>query len=239
MIKVNLKVLSIPPYISTSWKNITSLHVEMDSSSLRLIVLLQDGERIEIPGLTPVTISQVFKTHCDYLEEEGGTTELTTTSPLQFLSSLTEKLGNLFPTTAPTAEERFAPVIRHDPNQADAPDLPDYFLKKVATLTKTLGIDDPYILPKPEENCNCTHCQVARALCSGLTEEKEVALLDEPVTAEDLKFRSWDIQDLGEKLYTVTNPLDANEQYNVYLGNPIGCTCGEAKCEHISAVLSS
>jgi hypothetical protein len=239
MIKVNLKVLSIPPYISTSWKNVASLHVEMDSSSLKIIILLQDGYRIEIPGLTPVTISQIFKTHCDYLEEENQATNLPTSSSLQFLSTLTEKLGNLFPLTAPTPEERFTPVIQHDPTQANSPDLPDYFLKKVANLIKILGIDDPYMLPKAEENCNCTHCQVAKALSSGFSEEKEISLLDEPVSDEDLKFRSWDIQDLGEKLYTVTNPLDASEQYNVYLGSPIGCTCGQAKCEHISAVLSN
>ena len=40
-------------------------------------------------------------------------------------------------------------------------------------------------------------------------------------------------------LIVVTNPLDANEHYNVFLGDPIGCTCGQKNCEHIRAVLNS
>ena len=40
-----------------------------------------------------------------------------------------------------------------------------------------------------------------------------------------------------EKMFTVTNRLDKNEKFNVYLGKPIGCTCGKEGCEHILAVL--
>ena len=35
------------------------------------------------------------------------------------------------------------------------------------------------------------------------------------------------------------DPLDPNEHYNVFLGTPLGCTCGEKDCEHIRAVLST
>ena len=62
---------------------------------------------------------------------------------------------------------------------------------------------------------------------------------EEIVSDEDLKFKTWDIVQTGEKLYDVTNPLDTKEQYHVYLGEPVGCTCGEQYCEHIRAVLSS
>ncbi|NGX33463.1 MAG: hypothetical protein K1060chlam4_01531, partial [Candidatus Anoxychlamydiales bacterium] len=40
-------------------------------------------------------------------------------------------------------------------------------------------------------------------------------------------------------LYRVTNPLDENEHYSVFLKDPIGCTCGKKNCEHVKAVLNS
>ena len=62
---------------------------------------------------------------------------------------------------------------------------------------------------------------------------------EEIVSDEDLAFRDWEIKQTTDEKYQVTNPLDANEQYNVFLGNPLGCTCGEKNCEHIRAVLST
>lgn len=233
MMKINLKMLSIPPYISTSWKNVATLHVEMDAS-LKLVVFLKGGERIEIPGLTSFMVAQIFKTHADYLEEDTTPQNGTLPSPLHFLSSLEPRLGTLFP---PTLEEKITSVIQHDPDQKDAPSLPSDFLKRLADLPKLMGIDDPYALPKAEENCNCLHCQIANALCSGVT--SPVAIEDETVTEEDLHFRDWEIQETGHNLYTVTNPLDSYEQYTVHLGEPVGCTCGQGHCEHIVAVLKS
>ena len=61
----------------------------------------------------------------------------------------------------------------------------------------------------------------------------------EEVTIDDLRFREWDIKQTGDKLYTVANPLHAEEHYTVFLGSPIGCTCGEQNCQHIRAVLNS
>ncbi|MGH2612567.1 MAG: hypothetical protein ACRDFB_05905, partial [Rhabdochlamydiaceae bacterium] len=62
---------------------------------------------------------------------------------------------------------------------------------------------------------------------------------EEEVSDEDLKFRTWDIKQENDKLYSVTNPLDKKEHYNVFLGKPLGCTCGNKNCEHIQAVLKS
>lgn len=128
-------------------------------------------------------------------------------------------------------------ALQHDPTQAKSPDLPQEILSKISTITKMLDMDASAELPKPEKDCNCFHCQIARAISSGSNsndEEKE-----EEVSDEELKFREWDIVSSGDKLYTVTNPLDNAEQYSVYLGDPVGCTCGNPKCEHIKAVLST
>ncbi|HEY5259597.1 MAG TPA: hypothetical protein VIJ46_03040, partial [Rhabdochlamydiaceae bacterium] len=97
-------------------------------------------------------------------------------------------------------------------------------------------IEDTSLLPNPEPNCNCMHCQVAKAFHQEVGPTIDI---DEEVSSDDLKFRTWDINQTTDKLYLVTNPLDAKEQYNVFLGDPMGCTCGDNHCEHIRAVLSS
>jgi hypothetical protein len=62
---------------------------------------------------------------------------------------------------------------------------------------------------------------------------------EEEIPDNELTFRDWDIRQTGDKLYTVTSRLDTSEQYNVFLGNPLGCTCGHDHCEHIKSVLES
>ena len=59
------------------------------------------------------------------------------------------------------------------------------------------------------------------------------------ITPEELQFKDWEIAQKDGKLYHVINPLDKNEYYDVFLGDPIGCTCGNKNCEHIRAVLST
>ena len=68
---------------------------------------------------------------------------------------------------------------------------------------------------------------------------KEIPKPDEPVPDAELSFQEWDIVQTGKDLFHVSSRLDPNEQYNVFLGNPVGCTCGKAGCEHILAVLKS
>ena len=77
------------------------------------------------------------------------------------------------------------------------------------------------------------------SVASEIYKKKQTEEPLEEVTDEDLKFRTWDIKQPGKKLYLVTNPLDNNENYNVFLGKPVGCTCGQKYCEHIKAVLNS
>jgi hypothetical protein len=61
----------------------------------------------------------------------------------------------------------------------------------------------------------------------------------EEVLPEDLKFKDWEIVQKGDQIYEVISPLDKNEHYQVFLGTPLGCTCGAKNCEHIRAVLNS
>jgi hypothetical protein len=128
-------------------------------------------------------------------------------------------------------------ALQHNQAQSNMPDLPQEILNKIKSLSQFLSKEDAEFLPKAEPHCNCMHCQLARAISS----EKESNAIEEEevISEEDLRFRSWDIEQSGDKLYTVKNPLDHQEQYNVYLGDPIGCTCGQKNCEHLKAVLNT
>lgn len=226
--KINEKILNIPPYISTSWKNIISLHVEEKQGQSLLVVSMKDGSRISVPGLGQTSIDAIFDAHAKYLENPSSNpiAGLPIEPGMNFGFPLKIGAGGI---------ESIGSMMQHNPDQANSPNLPREILEKIAAVAKALGIDNPGALPKAEPHCNCMHCQIARVLHG----DKELDEADIAVSEEDLKFRQWDIEQTKEKLYAVTNPLDKNEHYSVYLGEPLGCTCGKKNCEHIRAVLES
>ncbi len=240
--KINSKILSIPPYISTSWKNIASLHVENQHPMFVLVITLLSGVRIEVPNLDPPIIESIFIAHTRYMEQDEKPKQQPPKNPLNFPLGQEQALSLGLSKAGPPGTEHLGlgSMLQHNPEQADSPDLPPDILAKITHLAKTLGVEDPETVPKPEPHCKCMYCQIARALQTGLNgDDQQKKEEEEIVSDEDLKFKTWDIAQTGDKLYCVTNPLDAKEHYNVYLGDPIGCTCGETQCEHIRAVLTS
>lgn len=235
-IKINDKIFSFPPHISTTWDQILTLRSEKNANDLEtLMVTLKDGSLIRIPGLEPQLVQTIFSAHLKFLENQAEQSK----NPIGFDPSNAASAATLnFPLRFGSAGlEGLGSVLQHNPAQADSPPLPAEILNKITSVAKIMVGDEMPPFPQPEPNCNCMHCQIARALQLGLGHEE--SYLEEEVTDEDLKFRIWDIIQNGDKLYTLTNPLDQTEQYHVYLGEPIGCTCGEKNCEHIRAVLSS
>jgi hypothetical protein len=221
--KITSTVLSIPPYLSTTWSNVSSLRIHEERGTLRLIIVLRDGPQVEIPNLSKDSIEAIFDAHAQYTEEDGGKKQK---EELPF--SLTLPFKNEGGDTL----EAFPPTVQHNPDQADLPPLPAGVLKKISAIASALGEESLAHLPKAEPGCHCIYCQVMSAI-QGETE------IEEEITEEDLKFRNWDVRQTAEKLYIVSNPLDANEHYSVFLGEPIGCTCGCKNCEHVRAVLST
>ncbi len=201
--KITPTILSIPPYLSTTWNNIAALRIESGST---LVVTLQNGTEVEVPNLEQGYLDAVFEAHTRY----GGVQDSNVL--------LRPDIGSL------------TSALQHNPEQANLPPLPPEMLQKVGEMAKAMGLDDASVLPKAEPHCNCPYCQVVRAFFS---------LEEEEVNEEDLHFRDWDIEQSGDKLYSITNPLDQNEHYNVFLGEPLGCTCGQKNCEHIRAVLNT
>lgn len=219
--KINKNILHIPPYISTSWDNITSIF----SQEHILIIALKNGTKIEIPNLSANLIELIFDTHAKVLETNNTIISKPKTSISFGLP--TSNLGI----------DSLSSAMQHDPTQKDAPQLPADIIKKIANVAKLFAEEANIDMPEPEKNCNCMHCQIARALQIGIGVNPEN--LDEEVNDEELKFRIWDIKEEDNKLFSVINPLDQNEHYSVFLGDPIGCTCGKKNCEHIKAVLKS
>ncbi len=244
MKKINHKILSLPPYISTSWKNVSTLHMNEVDGKPTLIVALQSGSTIQVPHLTPSLIEQVFAAHSAFLEKEErqsaspdatkhhgsgqNNTPLSLGVPFQIF-----KGANAF--------DQLGSMLCHNPQQSNAPDLPEEMLRRIASISKTFGIDfEQSNIAKPEPHCNCTYCQIARAIWSENFDSKTQAEEEEErVSEEDLKFRDWEIEQTSENLYEVTNPIDKTEHYRVFLGSPVGCTCGQKNCEHIRTVLNS
>ncbi|HRW58094.1 MAG TPA: hypothetical protein P5048_00575 [Chlamydiales bacterium] len=232
--KIDEKILSIPPFISTSWKNIQTLSADYQNNQSILLIELKNGRIISIPNLKGEEITEIFDFHEKTLHKEETSKK---NQPSPFLPppglGIPLKIG-------PEGIENMGSMMQHNPSQSNAPDLPPEILEKIAQIVKVIGPVDPQELPKPEPHCNCMHCQFAKAIqkAMGATDISDNTI-EEEVSDEDLKFRDWNVEEIDDKLYKVSNPLDPNEEYKVFLGTPLGCTCGKKNCEHIKAVLDT
>lgn len=242
-VKISEKLLCIPPYVSTTWDQVTFLQSEKEGDSGRLALLLHlaEGQVICIPHLEPSLIEIIFSAHSQFLErhvtkkeealQKNAAPSLFGITPDQ-MAAFQLRLNTNMP-----AMEGIENAFQHNPAQAHAPSLPQEMIEKIAAIAKIVTGGDLSSFPKPEPHCNCIHCQVSRSVHQ-LTSQDPLSE-EETVSDNDLKFRNWEITQNTDTLYTVTSPLDSREQYSVFLGTPVGCTCGQAHCEHIKAVLLS
>jgi len=223
--KITSKILHLPPYISLSWHEVKAIFTEGEALS----VLLNDGGRVLVPDLDKETLEKVFKAHAQFLEFKG------VAEPRMQSVAFPFRMG-------PANLEGVGNAMQHNPEQRHAPDLPKEVLEKIASIVKIVSPAEGAEAPEAEPHCNCPHCQIARAIKGSSEDDKALDHQkdsEEEVSDEELKFSQWEIVEAGEQLYTVVNKLDRDERYSVYLGNPVGCTCGREGCEHIVAVLES
>ena len=219
--KIDHFIICIPPYISTSWDQVAFLRSEENAETKRFTLMLHlANERVvAIPNLDASIIDIAFSSHLRYLEQRKN--------------HGIEQLAHF--RLAMPGVENLSDVLQHDMSKAHTPDLPKEVLDRIAQMAKMMTGGELEGFPKPEPHCNCIHCQLAKAIHGNLAFDEAV----EVISDDELSFRSWDIHQSADKLYIVSNPFDPKEQYNVYLGTPVGCTCGNPHCEHIKAVLSS
>lgn len=191
-LKINDKILSIPPYISTTWSNISALRTK---GSL-LVVMLKDGETINISGLTDEQVEQVFSCHAAYLEKE--TIPTAQQGPSQLPGPIFSR-GEIIP-FGETTTLSFAfgtldgmnNAMQHNPQQANMPDLPQEILAKIGEIVKAIGAFDDLRMPVAQSGCNCMHCQLAKTLNPG-QEISDNSQKEEPVSDEELRFEEWTI----------------------------------------------
>lgn len=214
MNKITDKFLSLPPYISVSWREVAFVKSEED----HLVISLKSGEVCKIPNLTEQEKTLIFECHRHFLEQPEA--PRFPPGPIGF------KIG--------TPEGVFQ-AFEHNPELSGSPNIPDDILDKIVESTETLPAEHLANLPDGVEDCNCFFCQIMNAI-HGKTIEP---ITEEEVKVEELTFREWDVVQTGDKLYTVTKSNDPAEHYTVFLGDPIGCTCGKTQCEHILSVLRS
>ncbi|NGX61392.1 MAG: hypothetical protein K940chlam9_00877 [Chlamydiae bacterium] len=255
-VKIDEKMICVPPYISTTWEQVAFLQSEedADAATFTLAIHLREGKAVRIPHLDASLIDIAFAAHIKYLETKGEKPppqEKKSEEPQNF-GALLQQLTGISPDQLSKIPIQFRiggipgipdmenmdVALQHNQPHAQTPDLPPEVLGKIVQMVKMMIGDEVHNFPKAEPHCNCPHCQVARVL-HGTEKETTQREEEEEVSDEDLTFRTWDVAQTGEDLYTVTNPLDLSEQYSVFLGEPVGCTCGEAHCEHIKAVLYS
>lgn len=232
--KINSKIINIPPFISTSWDNIASIH--MKGGTLALV--LSNNETILVPGLAPSTVELIFAAHAAHLEEKGDKHHFASGNLL--MQAFSGEESKEFPLKFGfSTVDGVGAALQHDPSQHDAPPVPEEILKKIAAIAKIVTQDELVDFPKGEPDCNCMHCQICRAISENSSEMALPRTEEPPVSEEELRFQDWEIVQTADKLYQVINPLDREEKYNVFLGEPVGCTCGKQGCEHILAVLKS
>jgi hypothetical protein len=235
--KINPRILHIPPYLSTTWNHIQFLRM----SGELLVVHLINDDVVAIPNLDRETIDVIFTCHALSVE-------------IQERSTSGSRGGMILPPQRPDGEFPFrlgfgatdglGMAVQHNPAQANGPDLPSEVLDKISAIAKIVAPDDPQLLPTPEPNCNCMFCQFARAINPAGAGNKNISdenekQEEELVSDEELHFQQWQIIQRAEAHFTVKNKLDNQESYEVHLGDAVHCTCGRQGCEHIIAVLKS
>lgn len=248
--KINEKLICIPPYISARWDQITFLQSEEDptTKTFTLAIHLHDGKIVQVPDLDSALIDIAFAAHTKYLDTQQPSAQHAKEEEPKTIGGLLQQLTGLSPDQLSGMPIRFGisgmegmpgmDALQHNQDLSDTPPMPAEVLEKISNMIKMMMNGDLNSFPKPEPHCNCTHCQVARTI-HGMDTEQKNEETEELISQEDLTFRDWEINKTGENLYVLTNPLDSSEQYSVYLGTPVGCTCGQSHCEHIKAVLYS
>ena len=247
-VKIDEKLICVPPFISTTWDQISFLQSEeeLETGLFTLIIHLIEGKTVRIPNLDSSLVDIAFSSHVHYLEiATSPTVPLKEEGEVKAIGNLLQQLTGLSPEQIGNVPIRFGisspdampgmEALQHNVAHANAPDMPTEVLDKISGMIRMLSNGETSTFPKPEAHCNCPHCQVARSVHN--MEKEAISTIDAPVSDEDLTFRDWEIIKKSDTLYTVINPLDSLEQYSVYLGTPVGCTCGHAGCEHIKAVL--
>ena len=245
--KIDHYIVSIPPYISTTWDHIRSI----SAKDGLLIISLNDGEIIRVPKLSEIDIENIFKAHAQWLDEdqlhhEASKDIMIDNSPLGMGTIVSDDGQTTFSLSLGgfpglPGIPGMGVALEHDAAQAAAPNLPKEVLERVGVIGKMMLPEGTDAIPHAEPHCNCYFCQIARAIQGEIASKASpIGELEiENISDEDLNFCQWEVRPLGDQIFEVINRLDTFESYKVCLQPKMGCTCGQEGCEHLVAVLKS
>jgi hypothetical protein len=115
-IKITEKMLIIPPYISTSWKRVASLHMEGST----LVIILNEGSAVQVPNLEQEILNSIFHHHSQFLEK------IETDDSME--DPVDPRIRAMLDTGEPSIRFAFGSpmdglgsMIQHNPDQADSP----------------------------------------------------------------------------------------------------------------------
>lgn len=221
--KITVELISIPPFISTSWSEIAAI---TKPSINTVTFMLKNGTSIDVSDLEEHTINEIFTCHQEFLLNKAENNTKKVPFDLEQVTSL--GLSDL-----PFLGGSFT----HSTALSDSPNIPESLLSRIRSLSSQTNFSDITLasMPTAVDACNCPYCQIVNAM----RPVAESIDSDKVVSDEDLTFSQWEITPQENNLYTVTNIENKEEQYSVFLGTPIGCTCGTNNCSHIKAVLES
>ncbi|MBM3198803.1 MAG: hypothetical protein FJZ58_06075 [Chlamydiae bacterium] len=225
-IRVSSQSLSVVPYISTSWSQVSSLKSIPQDENWELWISLQEGSFVTIPGLTQTDLEEIFSAHASYLENSSRPS-------LQDTSLLTSS----FPLTF-TEFQGLTTLLHHDPDKSNHIELPKELQDRIIALVATIPLKESLILPQAEPHCSCPHCQMVRLVEQGMQLPSSFCEEQETMN-EETPLPSWDIKQVGKDEYLLTSTEFSQETYTVHLDSPVRCSCEINGCEHIQAVLKS
>jgi hypothetical protein len=204
---INKQLLSIPPFISTSWKDIELL---LSDGQNTLNIYLKNGTLVKISHLLKEHLNLIFSVHQEILLNQAQEVTTPIIDPLFFQFS--------------------GPFLEHDPDLCDASPLPDEVRSKLKSLIENLPKMDPSKMPVVHDNCFCPHCQLINLIFEN-TEKEEL------VSDSDLTFSTWIQEEVSDDEIKLIHPYNSDEFYIIKLQNPLQCSCQMPDCEHLLHVL--
>jgi hypothetical protein len=206
---INKQLLSIPPYISTSWKDVELL---LSDGQHTLNIYLKNGTLVKISHLHKEQLDLIFSVHQEILLNQTQEMTIPIIDPLFFQFS--------------------GPFLEHDPDLYDASPLPDEVKIKLLSLLEGLPKIDTSKAPLIHPDCSCPHCQLMNLIAHNKEQQ-------EYISDEELSFATWTQSSISPQEIKLTHPYNTDESYIVSLNEPISCTCGQNHCEHLIHVLRS
>lgn len=225
--QINKKMLSIPPYISTQWGYVVNIAKNKESKDTLDFVLGGDT-LISVPNLNEDTQEKIFQMHQEYL---ASCQENTDAQIFTLLTGDTTTTHISMPSSA-----NFFPLLQHNVEVSGLPEVPKETILKMTQALDDLTMHSNPFYKAPEPHCQCMYCQIARVVHDEVESSEREEKKSDKSNTDVLISNGWLVKERSPDHFEVSSP-DAKQNSFVVTLTPPTCSCGDANCEHIAAVL--